>query len=36
MLWHDCADALATGSEVIKLFFMLDSAELKIYPAHKC
>ena len=28
MLWHDCIDALATGSEVIKLFFMLNSAAI--------
>ena len=27
---------LAPGPEVIKLFFMLSSAETKIYPAHKC
>ena len=25
-----------SGPEVIKLFFMLNSAETKIYPAHKC
>ena len=24
------------GPEVIKLFFKLNSAETKIYPAHKC
>ena len=24
------------GPKVIKLFFMLSSAETKIYPAHKC
>ena len=24
------------GPEVIKLLFMLSSAETKIYPAHKC
>ena len=25
-----------TGPEVIKLFFMLSSAETEIYPVHKC
>ena len=25
-----------TDPEVIKTFFMLNSAEHKIYPAHKC
>ena len=25
-----------SGLRVIKLFFMLNSAETKIYPAHKC
>ena len=25
-----------TGPEVIKLFFILNSAEHEIYPAHKC
>ena len=25
-----------SGPEVIKLFFMLNSAEHEIYPAHKC
>ena len=24
------------GPEVIKLFFMLNSAELEVYPADKC
>ena len=26
----------ASGPEVIKLFFVLSSAETKIYPANKC
>ena len=27
---------MGPGLEVIKLFFMLNSTEHKIYPAHKC
>ena len=26
----------STGTKVIKLFFILNSAEHEIYPAHKC
>ena len=29
-------DNCVPGTEVIKLFFILNSAETKIYPAHKC
>ena len=25
-----------SGSEIIKLFFMLNSVEHEIFPAHKC
>ena len=28
--------SLIRGPEAIKLFFMLNSAEYEIFPAHKC
>ena len=31
-----CFFMLNSGPEAIKTFFMLNSAEYKIYPAHKC
>ena len=34
LLW--LSNQVWDGPEVIKLFFMLSSAETKIYPAHKC
>ena len=31
-----CTKNNPSGPEVIKLFFMLNSAEHEIFPAHKC
>ena len=34
MVYHN--QMIGPGPEVIKLFFMLNSYEHEIYPAHKC
>ena len=37
LIWtYDLPCLPSPGHEVIKLFFMLNSAEHEIYPAHKC
>ena len=36
LVWKLKKKCLESGSEVIKLFFMLNSAEHEIIPAHKC